>query len=68
MTLPRRESAPTGRSRHSSKMRTSSSVEWFVHEPLTPSLTSPPTSLVSSVSTPGTSLDPVSKSPPPSVE
>ncbi|XP_034235145.1 rab GTPase-activating protein 1-like isoform X2 [Thrips palmi] len=49
MTLPRRESAPSSRSRPNSKLRTSSSVEWFV-EPLTPSLTSPPSSLSSSIS------------------
>lgn len=54
MTLPRRESAPSTRSRP--KMRTSSSVEWFVNEPLTPNLTSS-ASMVGGALTPGVSVD-----------
>ncbi|XP_052133519.1 rab GTPase-activating protein 1-like isoform X2 [Frankliniella occidentalis] len=63
MTLPRRESAPSSRSRPNSKLRTSSSVEWFIHEPITPSLASPPASISGSVSTNAVNVEPPVKNP-----
>lgn len=67
MTLPRRESAPSARSRPNSKLRTSSSVEWFV-EPLTPSLMSPPSSLSGSISSTAVAAEHVVKNPVDSTE
>ncbi|KAK3926524.1 Rab GTPase-activating protein 1 [Frankliniella fusca] len=67
MTLPRRESTPSSRSRPNSKLRTSSSVEWFIHEPITPGMVSPPppASLSGSVPPAAVNVEPPVKNSPP---
>ncbi|KAJ1520718.1 hypothetical protein ONE63_003815 [Megalurothrips usitatus] len=73
MTLPRRESAPSSRSRPNSKLRTSSSVEWFVPphtlEPTGSGLVSPPSSLPPlPAAAAATVAEPGGQNPPESVE